>query len=88
MFWDPLSDQAKRNLNEWLLQANHYDFPTNNWRCECYLEPADQPLIAVFRVFLNLGLKFNGGEYSQKAIDAELDYIESFYGDHASRYTA
>jgi len=42
-------------------------------------------LMAVFRVFLNLGLKLNGGEYSQKAIDDELEYIESFYGEHVSR---
>jgi hypothetical protein len=41
--------------------------------------------MAVFRVFLNLGLKLNGGEYSQKAIDDELEYIESFYGEHVSR---
>ena len=39
-------------------------------------------IITVFRVLINLGLKSVDGEYSQKAIDAELDWIETFYGEH------
>ena len=67
-----------------MLQANHHEFPTNNWRCESLSTPLWLCLTKVFRVFLNLGLKLNGGEYSQKAIDDELEYLESFYGEHAS----
>jgi hypothetical protein len=42
--------------------------------------PADDA--AVFRILVNLGLKSVGAEYSQKAIDDELDFIETFYGPH------
>lgn len=38
----------------------------------------------VFRVFINLGLKLVGAEYSQDAIDRELEFIDSFYGSHVS----
>lgn len=34
VFWEPLSSEAKKRVNHWMLQANKHDFPTNNWRCE------------------------------------------------------
>ena len=41
--------------------------------------------MAVFRVLINLGLRLVGAEYSQQAIDDELDFIESYYGPHVCR---
>lgn len=40
--------------------------------------------MSVFRVLINLGLRLVGAEYSQQAIDDELDFIESYYGPHVS----
>ena len=34
VFWEPLDSDTKKRVNHWLLQANKFDFPTNNWRCE------------------------------------------------------
>jgi hypothetical protein len=31
---------------------------------------------------INVGLKKVGAEYSQEAIDKELAFIETFYGEH------
>ncbi|WVW81841.1 hypothetical protein I302_103839 [Kwoniella bestiolae CBS 10118] len=67
-FWDPLSPGAKKRVNEWLLKCNGRVFPTNNWR--------------FFRVLVNLGLKSVDAEYDQKSIDDELQFMESFYGEH------
>ncbi|WWC85846.1 uncharacterized protein L201_000713 [Kwoniella dendrophila CBS 6074] len=67
-FWDPLSPEAKKRVNTWLLKCNGKIFPTNNWR--------------FFRVLVNLGLKAVDAEYDQKAIDDELEYMESFIGEH------
>jgi hypothetical protein len=36
----------------------------------------------VFRILVNFGLKSVGADYSQKAIDDQLDFIETFYGPH------
>ncbi|WVF65940.1 hypothetical protein IAT40_000678 [Kwoniella sp. CBS 6097] len=68
VFWDPLSPEAKKRVNHWLLQMNGKTFPPNNWR--------------FFRVLVNLGLKSVDAEYSQDAIEEELAYMESFYGEY------
>ncbi|KAK1926887.1 hypothetical protein DB88DRAFT_475930 [Papiliotrema laurentii] len=68
VFWEPLSDSAKKKLNAWLLSSNDFEMPDNNWR--------------FFRVLINVGLKKVGAEYSQEAIDKELAFIETFYGEH------
>lgn len=39
-------------------------------------------LIAVFRVLINLGLRLIGAEYSQQAMEDELNFMESFYASH------
>ncbi|KAK6905252.1 hypothetical protein I204_08094 [Kwoniella mangroviensis CBS 8886] len=67
-FWNPLSPEAKKRVNAWLLRCNGRGFPTNNWR--------------FFRVLVNLGLKSVDAEYDQKSIDDELEFMESFYGEH------
>ncbi|RSH81436.1 hypothetical protein EHS25_006792 [Saitozyma podzolica] len=68
VFWEPLKHEEKVAVNKWLLQCNSHLLPDNNWR--------------FFRILVNLGLKSVGAEYSQKAIDDELDFIETFYGPH------
>lgn len=78
-------------MNKWLLQCNSQVLPDNNWRCEQFIlfihvRSVRPSYIAdggtVFRILVNLGLKSVGADYSQKAIDAELDFIEAFYGAH------
>lgn len=32
-----------------------------------------------FRVFANLGLKKNGGKFSQERLDADIKHLETFY---------
>jgi hypothetical protein len=82
VFWKPQNPEAKKRINHWLLQANKYDFPTNNWRCEYPLARFVPSLIAVFRVLINLGLRLVGAEYSQQAMEDELNFMESFYASH------
>ncbi|WRT63809.1 uncharacterized protein IL334_000734 [Kwoniella shivajii] len=67
-FWDPLSAEAKQRVTQWLLKCNGMEFPQNNWR--------------FFRVLVNLGLKSVDAEYSQQAIEDELEYMESYVGEH------
>lgn len=51
----------------WLLNINHLGMPPNNWR--------------FFKVLVNTGLRMVGGEYSQAAVEAEIQFMESFYDD-------
>ena len=32
-----------------------------------------------FRVFANLGLKRNGGRYSQERLDRDIEHLDTFY---------
>lgn len=32
-----------------------------------------------FRVFANLGLKKNGGKYSQERLDSDIEHLNTFY---------
>lgn len=32
-----------------------------------------------FRVFANLGLKKNGGKFSQERLDSDIEHLETFY---------
>ena len=43
VFWKPLSAEAKKRVNYWMLQANKHQFPTNNWRCRSDLSSRLQP---------------------------------------------
>lgn len=63
--WEPLSEQERNNLNDWLLQINPTQIPANNW--------------LFFRVLVNIGLRNVGGRYSEEAIKESLDTIETFY---------
>ncbi|AJQ97968.1 DUF2264 domain-containing protein [Gynuella sunshinyii] len=64
-FWQPLSAAAKDHIARWLLTIN--DFPTadNNW--------------LFFRVLANLALRNVGRSWSDEAVRAALQRIDSFY---------
>ena len=43
----------------------HFSMPNTNWLW--------------FRVFANLGLKKNGGKFSQERLDADIEHLNTFY---------
>jgi hypothetical protein len=45
--------------------ANRFSMPNTNWLW--------------FRVFANLGLKKNGGRYSQERLDSDIKHLDTFY---------
>lgn len=63
--WQPLDQQARLNLTNWLQEINRVEIVDSNW--------------LFFRVLVNLGLKKVGAEYDQKAMQAALDRLEEFY---------
>ncbi|KAF8157200.1 hypothetical protein B0H34DRAFT_658030 [Crassisporium funariophilum] len=71
--WDPLSDDAKRNFEDWLGGMNDKEMPNTNWLW--------------FRVFANLGLSKAGSHrFDAKRMKADLDHLDTFYiGDGWSR---
>ncbi|KIO29308.1 hypothetical protein M407DRAFT_70645 [Tulasnella calospora MUT 4182] len=71
-FFQPLSQQAKDNLINWLGCINGKDMPDTNWLW--------------FRVFANLGLSKINAPYSATQLKADLDHLDTFYlGDGWSR---
>ncbi|TBU29515.1 hypothetical protein BD311DRAFT_720228 [Dichomitus squalens] len=71
--WDPLPDEGKRNLENWLGGMNDKDMPNTNWLW--------------FRVFANLGLsKVGSPKFDANRMKADLDHLDTFYiGDGWSR---
>src|SRR5258708_5012826 len=65
--WEPLEPRAKANLTRWLLEINRRSLHANNW--------------LFFRVLVNLGLACVGAEHDERASQAALDQLESFYLD-------
>lgn len=63
--WEPLSEEQKKNLENWLVQVNDYQTPDCNW--------------ILFTVIVNLGLKKVGAAYSQEVIEDRLDRLETYY---------
>ena len=47
------------------LANRHCSMPNTNWLW--------------FRVFANLGLKKNGGKFSQERLDSDIEHLETFY---------
>lgn len=64
-FWTPLSEQQKVNVENWLGSCNDKDMPNTNWLW--------------FRVFANLGLKANGGRYSESRLTDDIKHLDTFY---------
>ncbi len=65
--WVPLSEQAKKNLADYIFKINNYISPNNNWQ--------------MFAVMVNVALKKLGQKYSQDAIETGLAKIEGYYQD-------
>lgn len=71
--WDPLSDETKKNLEDWLGGMNDKEMPNTNWLW--------------FRVVANLGLSRTGSpRFDSARMKADLDHLDTFYiGDGWSR---
>ncbi|KAK0754784.1 hypothetical protein B0T18DRAFT_425122 [Schizothecium vesticola] len=64
--WEGLGEEGRRGVERWLGNSvNGKDMPNTNWLW--------------FRVFANLGLKKNGGKFSQERLDADVEHLETFY---------
>ena len=63
--WEPLNEEQKQNLYNWLIRVNEVTTPDNNWN--------------FFRVLVNIGLKNVGMPYNKDVIESALERIESFY---------
>ena len=64
-FWEPLSEETKDNLYNWLTAINEYQLPVCNW--------------AMFQVLVNLAFKKVGRPFDQEKMEYYLNQIESFY---------
>ena len=64
-FWDPLTEQEKTNVSNWIGSMNNKEMPNTNWLW--------------FRVFANLGLKANNAPYSHSQIEADMDHLDTFH---------
>ncbi|EJT74057.1 hypothetical protein GGTG_07906 [Gaeumannomyces tritici R3-111a-1] len=66
VFWDSMSAKEKENMETWLGNSiNEKNMPNTNWLW--------------FRVFANLGLKKNGGRFSQDRLDSDIRHLDTFY---------
>ncbi|KAK5806174.1 hypothetical protein VI817_000432 [Penicillium citrinum] len=65
VFWDPLTQNQKDNVTNWLASINAREMPNTNWLW--------------FRVFANLGLRKNGASYSLARIEADMDHLDTFH---------
>ena len=63
--WEPLNEEEKENLCNWLYGINEYELPVCNWR--------------MFAVLVNVALKKLGREYSAEKLEYYLDGTDSFY---------
>ncbi|KFA46497.1 hypothetical protein S40293_04287 [Stachybotrys chartarum IBT 40293] len=65
-FWNSFSDKERQNVEAWLGNSiNEKNMPNTNWLW--------------FRVFANLGLKANGGKYSQERLEKDIEHLDTFY---------
>ncbi|KAI9149445.1 hypothetical protein HJFPF1_11498 [Paramyrothecium foliicola] len=64
--WDSFSERERENVENWLGNSiNEKNMPNTNWLW--------------FRVFANLGLKKNGGKYSQERLESDIEHLNTFY---------
>ncbi|RYP12645.1 hypothetical protein DL767_011180 [Monosporascus sp. MG133] len=64
--WESLNEKERGNVENWLGNSiNEKNMPNTNWLW--------------FRVFANLGLKKNGGKFSQERLDADIEHLNTFY---------
>ncbi|RAL60868.1 hypothetical protein DID88_010192 [Monilinia fructigena] len=66
VFWEKLTEKERGNVETWLGNSiNSKNMPNTNWLW--------------FRVFANLGLKKNGGKFSQERIEQDIVHLNSFF---------
>ncbi|RYP05554.1 hypothetical protein DL764_003731 [Monosporascus ibericus] len=66
VIWESLNEKERGNVENWLGNSiNEKNMPNTNWLW--------------FRVFANLGLKKNGGKFSQERLDADIEHLNTFY---------
>ncbi|KAI2621653.1 hypothetical protein GGR54DRAFT_638988 [Hypoxylon sp. NC1633] len=66
VIWESLNEQERENVENWLGNSiNEKNMPNTNWLW--------------FRVFANLGLKKNGGKFSQERLDRDIEHLNTFY---------
>ncbi|KAI5865542.1 hypothetical protein GGS23DRAFT_618629 [Durotheca rogersii] len=66
VIWKSLDEKERQNVESWLGNSiNEKDMPNTNWLW--------------FRVFANLGLKKNGGKFSQERLDSDIEHLNTFY---------
>lgn len=63
--WEPLPEEARDHLADWLWEINRHECVASNWQWFCILT--------------NLALKSVGRPYSQERLDSGLGLIEEFY---------
>ncbi|KAJ0117072.1 hypothetical protein J7T55_003488 [Diaporthe amygdali] len=64
--WGSMSSKERTNVENWLGNSiNEKNMPNTNWLW--------------FRVFANLGLKKNGGQFSQERLDSDIEHLNTFY---------
>ncbi|KAI1484427.1 hypothetical protein F5X96DRAFT_664311 [Biscogniauxia mediterranea] len=64
--WQSLNEKERVNVENWLGNSiNEKNMPNTNWLW--------------FRVFANLGLKKNGGKFSQERLDRDIEHLNGFY---------
>ncbi len=63
--WEPLCEQEKKNLCNYLNKINEHPLPVCNW--------------ILFAVLVNIAMRKVGFPYSQKMLDEYLDGLETFY---------
>lgn len=63
--WEPLSDEAKNNLVNWLWQINTHEVCDSNW--------------IFFRIMVNIALKKLNQRYSEERIISDIARIDDFY---------
>ncbi|KAI1262559.1 hypothetical protein F5Y18DRAFT_438965 [Xylariaceae sp. FL1019] len=64
--WQSFNEKEKANVEAWLGNSiNEKNMPNTNWLW--------------FRVFANLGLKRNGGKFSQERLDSDIEHLNTFY---------
>lgn len=63
--WDPLSEEEKDHLADWLYGINEYDLPICNW--------------ILFAVLVNTALKKRGRKYDSDKLEYYLNGADTFY---------
>lgn len=65
VLWDPLGEQAKKDLADYLNRINDMELPVCNW--------------ILFAVLVNIALKKRNMPYRRDMVDRYLDGLETFY---------